>query len=98
MHLLPMLERIYANTGQLPAALTADAGYCSTGNLEVCEQRGINAYVSTSRQQHGQRSRPSRGRTPKNLDARGRMERKLRSKAGQAIYAQGLLEVCPGKP
>jgi transposase len=87
VHLLPMLERIHANTGQLPAALTADAGYCSTANLEVCEQRGIDAYVSTSRQQHGKRPRPSRGRPPKDLDARGRMDRKLRSKAGQAIYA-----------
>ena len=87
VHLLPMLERIHANTGQLPAALTADAGYCTTTNLEACEQRGIDAYVSTSRQQHGQRPRPSRGRPPKDLDARGRMERKLRSKAGQAIYA-----------
>jgi transposase len=87
VHLLPMLERIHANTGQLPAALTADAGYCSTANLEACEQRGIDAYVSTSRQQHGQRPRPSRGRPPKDLDARGRMDRKLRSKAGQAIYA-----------
>ena len=87
VHLLPMLERIQANTGQLPAELTADAGYCSTANLEACEQRGIDAYISTSRQQHGQRPRSSRGRPPKNLDARGRMDRKLRSKAGQAIYA-----------
>ncbi len=87
VHLLPMLERIQANTGQWPAVLTADAGYCSTTNLEACEQRGLDAYISTSRQQHGQRLRPSRGRPPKDLDARGRMERKLRSKAGQAIYA-----------
>ncbi len=87
VHLLPMLERIQANTGQLPEVLTADAGYCSTTNLEACEQRGLEAYISTSRQQHGQRPRPSRGRPPKDLDARGRMVRKLRSKAGQAIYA-----------
>ena len=87
IHLLPMLERIQANTGQLPEVLTADAGYCSTTNIEACEQRGLEAYISTSRQQHGQRPRPSRGRPPKDLDARGRMVRKLRSKAGQAIYA-----------
>jgi len=30
VHLLPMLERIQANTGQQPGALIADAGYCST--------------------------------------------------------------------
>jgi transposase len=87
VHLLPMLERIQANTGELPNALIADAGYCSTANLEACEEKGLNAYISTSRQQHGQRPRPSRGRPPKDLDARGRMERKLRSKVGQAIYA-----------
>ena len=87
VHLLPMLERIEANTGQQPEVLIADAGYCSTANLEACEQRGLDAYISTSRQQHGKRSRPSRGRAPRDLDARGRMERKLRSKAGQSIYA-----------
>jgi len=89
VHLLPMLERTLANTntGQMPDALIADAGYCSTANLEACEDRGLNAYISTSRQQHGQRSRPSRGRPPADLDARGRMDRKLRSKAGQTVYA-----------
>ena len=87
LHLLPMLERIEANTGQRPAALIADAGYCSTANLKACEGRQLNAYISTSRQQHGQRPRPSRGKAPRDLDARGRMDRKLRSKAGQAIYA-----------
>ncbi|MFM7268879.1 MAG: IS1182 family transposase [Cyanobium sp.] len=87
VHLLTMLERIRANTGQLPEALIADAGYCSTTNLEACEQRGLAAYISTSRQKHGQRPMPSRGPAPRDLDARGRMDRKLRSKAGQAIYA-----------
>jgi transposase len=87
VHLLPMLERIQANTGELPDALIADAGYCSTANLKACEERGLEAYISTSRQQHGKRPRPSRGRPPKDLDARGRMDRKLRSKAGQTIYA-----------
>jgi hypothetical protein len=87
VHLLPMLERTLANTGQVPDALIADAGYCSSANLEACEEKELQAYISSSRQQHGQRPRPSRGRAPRDLDARGRMERKLRSKAGQAIYA-----------
>jgi transposase len=87
VHLLPMLERIEVNTGERPNALIADAGYCSTANLEACEGKGLQVYISTSRQQHGQRPRPSRGRAPRDLDARGRMERNFRSKAGQAIYA-----------
>jgi hypothetical protein len=87
VHLLPMLERIEANTGRMPDSLIGDAGYCSTTNLEACEEKGLQAYISTSRQQHGQRPRPSRGRAPRDLDARGRMDRKLRSVAGHAIYA-----------
>lgn len=87
VHLLPMLERIEANTGQRPTALIADAGYCSSSNLEAWEESGLNAYISTSRQQHGHRPRHSRGRPPRDRDARGRMDRKLRSKAGQGIYA-----------
>ena len=86
-HFVPMMERIVANTGQLPEKMIADAGYCSTANIEASEQRGLDAYLSTSRQEHGTRPRPSRGPAPRDLDARGRMDRKLRSKAGQAIYA-----------
>ena len=82
-----MLEWIQANTGWLPDALIADAGYCSAANLEAGEEKELNACISTSRQQHGHRPRPSRGQAPRDLDARGRMDRKLRSKSGQAIYA-----------
>jgi len=87
VHLLPMLERIEVNTGRMPDALIADAGYSSTANLKICEDKRMEAYISTSQQQHGQKPRPSRGRAPRNLDARGRMDRKLRSVTGQAIYA-----------
>ncbi len=86
-HLQPMVERILANTGQLPEKRITDAGYCSTGNIEASEQRELDAYTSTSRQEHDKRPRPSRGPTPRELDARGRMDRKLRSKAGLVIYA-----------
>ena len=86
-HFIPMLERIVANTGQLPETMITDAGFCSTENIERSEQRGLDAYISTSRQEHGKRPRPSRGPAPRDLDARGRMDRKIRSKAGQAIYA-----------
>ena len=38
-----MMERIVANTGQLPEKLIAAAGYCSTANIEASEQRGLDA-------------------------------------------------------
>jgi hypothetical protein len=60
-HLLAMVERIVANTGQLPEKLIADAGYCSTSDIEASQQCGLDAYLSTSRQEHGSRPRPSRG-------------------------------------
>ena len=54
---------------------------------ETRKQRKLDVYVSTSRQRHGKRPRPARGPTPRDLDSRGRMDRKIRSKAGQAIDA-----------
>jgi hypothetical protein len=43
VHLLPMIERIEAIIGQRPAALIADAGCCSTTNLEACGESGLEA-------------------------------------------------------
>ena len=45
-----MLERIQSNTGQLPDAFIADAGYWSTVNLKDCEERCLEAYISTRQQ------------------------------------------------
>jgi hypothetical protein len=49
VHLLTMLQRIEAKSGQLPDALIADAAYSTTPNLKVCEDNQLNAYISTSR-------------------------------------------------
>ena len=76
LHLLSTLERIVANTGQSPGAWMADVGYCSNTNLEACEEKGLEAYISTSRQHQGQRLRPSLGRTPRDLDTRGRPDQR----------------------
>ncbi|QPN64319.1 transposase [Synechococcus sp. CBW1004] len=94
-HVVPILERIVDNTGYLPLKLIADAGYCSTGIIGVCEQRGLDALLSINCQDHGKRPRPSRGPAPEDLNARGRMDRKLPSKAGQAIYELRKLIVEP---
>jgi transposase len=50
--LAPMLDAIEANTGRLPAELSADAGYCSEANLALLAERRIAAYVATGRQKH----------------------------------------------
>ena len=87
-HLEPMMQRIAATAGALPDVLTADAGYWSEANAKTCAEQGIDAYIATGRLAHGQPLPPKRGPMPKDADVKARMARKLRSKAGSAIYAQ----------
>src|SRR5882672_10384344 len=47
--LVPMTDAIESNLGRKPEQLSADAGYCSEGNLEALENRSIDAYVATGR-------------------------------------------------
>ena len=87
-HLVPMLERTIANTAQVPKTLIADTGYWSEDNVSACEQRGVDPHIATGRQKHGQPPPPIHGPIPKGLDAKGKMARKLRKKAGREIYAK----------
>jgi len=87
-HLEPMLQRIAAMAGVVPDVMTMDAGYWSEDNAKTCSNQGIDAYIATGWMPHGQPPPPKRGPTPRDADAKSRMARKLRSKAGSAIYAQ----------
>jgi hypothetical protein len=86
-HLEPMVQRIAATAGALPALMTADAGYWSESNAELCAEQGIDAYIATGRLTHGQPLPPKRGPMPRDADAKSKMARKLRSTAGSRIYA-----------
>ena len=87
-HLEPMLERIVASAGELPAVMTMDAGYWSEDNANTCADQGIDAHIATGRLPHGQPPPPMRGPLPRGADVKTRMARKLRSKKGSKIYAQ----------
>ena len=87
-HLAPMVQRIAVMAGALPDVMTADAGYWSENNADLCAGQGIDAYIATGRLPHGQSLPPKRGPMPRNTDAKAGMARKLRSKVGSAIYAQ----------
>jgi transposase len=52
--LVPMLDAIVANTGQKPAQLSADSGYCSEDNLAALEARDVDGFIATGRQKHGE--------------------------------------------
>jgi len=64
--LLPMITTIAQQAGDTPSQVLADAGYCSDENLAAIATTGIDAYISTRKQKHGERPRPCpRGPLPK---------------------------------
>ena len=82
------VEQIRENLGVYPDKLLADAGYWDEDHVDFCEQRGIDPYIATGRLKRGETPPLIRGRPPKDLDAKGRMYRKLRTKRGREEYAR----------
>ena len=91
--LTPMVEVIEQQSGQRPEEVLADSGYCSEKNLEALESAGnperrIEGYIATERQKHDEhRERCPKGPLPKDATRVDRMRRKLKTKAGKAVYA-----------
>jgi hypothetical protein len=91
--LLPMVEVMEQQSGQRPEEILADSGYGSEKNLEALDaeenpERRIDGYVATERQKHGEYKEPCpRGPLPKGATRVDRMRRKLKTKAGKAVYA-----------
>ncbi len=91
-----LVDQVETNTGRRPRRFLADAGYQSDTNLRHLEDRKIDAYVAVRRDEHSAAPRPApRGRIPKGLSRRGRMERKLTTKKGHAHYARRKVIVEP---
>ena len=72
-------------------AVVADAGYWSEANA-ASQTEECDLFIAT-RKDHKQRADlrdapPPRGRMPKQMTARERMDRKLRTKRGRALYRQ----------
>jgi len=91
--LLPMMDAVERQSGQRPVEVLADSGYCSEKNLEQLDseenpERRIIGYVAGDRQKHGEHRAPSpRGPLPKGATRVAQMKRKLKTKAGKAVYA-----------
>lgn len=89
--LAPMLAQAEANTGRAPTACAVDAGYWSEANAGLATATTDLLIATTkdrTRRQQLAEQPPPRGRIPDRLTVRERMERKLRTKRGQAIYGQ----------
>jgi hypothetical protein len=91
--LMPMVEVIERQSGQRPEEILADSGYCSEKNLEALEsaenpEKRIAGYIATERQKHDEyREACPKGPLPKGATRVDRMRRKLKTKAGKAVYA-----------
>ena len=91
----PMLNQAQANVEVVVGEDTsigvalADAGYCSEANLdtETVDRELLIATKKDHKQRAAQRdAKPPRGRKPKNMTARQRMDRKLATKRGRELY------------
>lgn len=76
--------------GQKIRTVLADAGYISDSNLEKIPEEGPEHLIATKKDWKHRRAMreaaPPRGRIPKGLTLRERMERKLLTKRGRTLY------------
>jgi transposase len=94
--LIPMIETAEKSIEELELSakgigvVLADAGYCSDANMENTRPDGPECIMATKKdwkqRQLLRKSKPPRGRIPEKLSLRERMERKLLTKRGRALY------------
>jgi len=103
--LKPMLEAMEHTLGaagirERPEAALADAGYWSEGNVTACSRpEGPELFIATTKDwKQRKRLREQgcpRGRIPKGLGLRDRMERKLLTQRGRRLYRLRSITVEP---
>jgi transposase len=86
--MVPLIEAIEEQCGQKPKEVLADNGYCSDENLKYLARKRMEGFVATGKQKHGERRKAcQRGPLSTEASRVERMERKLETKVGAAVYA-----------
>jgi transposase len=86
---VPLIEAIQEQSGQRPEEVLTDSGYCSEENLKYLAKRRMAGFVATEKQKHGERNEPCKRRPlPEDASLVERMQRKLKTKVGAAVYAR----------
>jgi len=84
----PLVEVIQEQSGQKPAEVISDSGYCSEANLKYLEKKRIEGFVAVDRESYRDREQLCpHGPLPNAATRVDRMRRKLQTKKGAAIYA-----------
>jgi transposase len=87
--LLPMLEQIEENLGEIPDRVLADPGYFSEENVESVVLAFMEPFIPRDRSKHTDAPEPSpRGRIRQDMSLVDRMLRKLKTKAGKTTYSK----------
>jgi transposase len=86
--MVPLIEAIEEQSGQKPEGVLADNGYSSDENLKYLARKRMEGFVATGKQKHVERRKPcQRGPLSREASRVERMERKLETKVGAAVYA-----------
>lgn len=91
--LIPMVDATHDTLGVMPAAWSADAGYCSKANLDhttaLEADHDTEFFISTRRMKHHQPiPAVPQGSIPEDVSATQRMVWRLKINRGKAIYAR----------
>ena len=84
--LAPMPERVEQNLGAGPVSTTADAGYFSEEQVNDERVKGIDLYIATGKQKHGQPEPAAAMPAAESDSAVEKMKQKLKTETGQALY------------
>jgi IS5 family transposase len=87
-HLPAMLDQVRQNLDRLPQRLIADAGYMSADNVDFCDKLEVDAYISVSREKHGQRKDGRDELIADEKPAWTMMRAKLQTPEGKHIYSR----------
>jgi transposase len=85
--LVPVLMRVKQNLGQLPATVSADAGYFSSAAVTAEEIKTVAVHVPPNAREP-QAGEGAAALLPENATVQQRMWHKLKSKEGAAVYNQ----------
>ena len=91
-YLIPMVERMLGQCGEVPEVLLADSGYFSQENVEQVEGHGTDPFIAVGREKKGEV--PPGEQTTGAQRARAAMGEKLKEGVGKAVYARrkGIVE------
>ncbi|MGH9778758.1 MAG: IS1182 family transposase [Candidatus Acidiferrales bacterium] len=93
--LQPAVTSIERTLKKRPESVLADAGYWSEENVRALEKKGIDPFIATGRQKHGETVPSPRGRPRKDMTLRERMARKLLTVRGRKTYSRRKVIVEP---